>query len=256
MSQDAKRKGALILTEARSGSNWLGSLTNSTGLLGKSEEWLARKALGRKFDSLRSQDYLDRAVEASSTENGVFCIKVFPKHLHRFHIQDGTDVLQYMYDAYDVQLVRLIRRDTVRQAVSLAKGFQTKQWTSGHDTHRSAAYDFEAIGRAYMTIVQSNAFWEAYLALRGLDAVTVYYEDMVGDPMPYVRAVAEHAGITDLPEIASNLRVQRDAISEEWRERFLEEVSQRSIVGLQAPSGPYKRSMRNFLRFLRGRNLK
>lgn len=48
-------KGVAILTEARSGSEWLGSLTNSTGTFGNSAEWLDTINLGFKpksFDEL------------------------------------------------------------------------------------------------------------------------------------------------------------------------------------------------------------
>nr|WP_234896545.1 hypothetical protein [Sinorhizobium meliloti] len=36
-------RGYLLLTEARSGSNWLGSLVNGAGNMGRSSEWLSPK---------------------------------------------------------------------------------------------------------------------------------------------------------------------------------------------------------------------
>jgi len=39
-------KGLLLLTEARSGSSWLGNAARRTGVLGKSGEWLSPGVLG------------------------------------------------------------------------------------------------------------------------------------------------------------------------------------------------------------------
>lgn len=250
------KKGVLVLTEGRSGSNWLGSLTNSTERLGKSDEWFAPKGLGRRTQKIPAQDHISTALERASTSNDFFCIKLFPSHLHWFDQRHGIDLLHHFVTYHDVRLIRLERRDRYRQAISYSKGLQTKQWTSGRDRRREPIYDFGQICRCFFLIERSYAYWESYLNLRNLKADLFEYETLVSNPQPYVNALAVHAGETDLPAPETNLKVQRDDRTEEWLERFQVDVARNGIVSHSTPARPYRRTLSNLARFFMGRQMK
>lgn len=248
-------KGVLILTEGRSGSNWLGSLTSKTALMGKSEEWLSSSNVRKGTKTRSAVEYLDDVVNLAATENDFFSIKVFPKHLHRFQRTANIDAVKYLYDRHDVRLIRLIRKDTFRQALSYGRGLQTRQWTSSKTAKREAHYDFKLFCSCFFLIRQSYAFWDAYIQFRGWPCEVMYYEDMVKDPTPYVKCVAEHANV-EMPDIPhSSLEIQRDDLTEEWLKRFKEQIAS-DHTALSLPNGPFPRTGLNFARFMAERPLK
>lgn len=59
------------------------------------------------------------------------------------------------------------------------------------------------------------------------------------------------------PEAAkSDLLVQRDSTTEEWVQRFRQDVATRDVLGDAAFVQPSKRSFSNFIRFLRKSQMK
>lgn len=251
-------KGVFILTEGRSGSTWLGSLTNATGVLGRSGEWLDEHRLpDADAATLSAAEYADRVIARGASENDFFSVKIFPRHLFWFQRRYGVDFIAHAMGLHDVRLMRLTRRDRVRQAISFARAMQSKQWTSRRDTPQAEpVYDFERIARCYFLIRRSYAFWDSYALLRGIEAPEFVYEDMLASPEPYVRAVADHAGLADLPPVETDLKIQRDAVSDAWRARFLEEAATADLVPLAAGSRAKARTVSNLGRFLSGQEMK
>jgi len=179
-------KGVAILTEARSGSEWLGSLTNSTGLLGKSAEWLDTANLGCKPKSF--DDLMSAVIDRGATANGTFAVKLFPRHLHWSQARYGADFLAECSRRHSMGLVLLERRDRLRQAISYCRAKASGCWKSTMDgADLVPRYDFAGICQAYFLIEQSYAFWEAYLRLADLAYDHFFYEDLLDDPRPYVR---------------------------------------------------------------------
>lgn len=248
-------KGSLILTEGRSGSNWLISLTNGTNVLGVGGEWFSNSFL-KDWKEKTQTGLVDRALANASTPNGYFCVKLFPAHLHLVQIRYGFDLLKHFVDTFDVNLVRLTRADRFRQAISYARGLQTNQWTRFSKVKGEARYDFDMICRCYFLISRSDAYWDAYLGIRNLDSSSFVYEDLLDDPRSFVDCLADHAGcqVNQIPQ--SKLSIQRDGLTEEWLARFTEDVRQRGIVEQSAPSRQPRASASNLLRLLRGAALK
>jgi len=257
-------KGVLILTEGRSGSTWLGTLANSTGVLGQSAEWLDRL---RREPAMRRLDGPAHAAEVIARASGAgadgqcggefFSVKLFPRHLFRFHRRYGLDFIRHVAGRHEVLAVRLTRRDRLAQAISYARAMQSRQWTSRKDTPRSEpVYDFERICRSYLLIQRSCTFWESYCTLRGLPAQEFVYEDLLASPQPWLRHLADHAGIAELPDVASDLRIQRSETAEAWRVRFLAEAARASLPDLARDARPRSRTPLNLARFLLGREMK
>lgn len=253
--QVQKGRGSLILTEGRSGSNWLISLTNGTGFLGNSGEWFSSWFLRDEMPRTQ-EELIDRVLSKSSTDNGYFCVKIFPAHVHFIQIKFGFDLIKYFIDHYDTNLIRLIRRDRFRQAISYARGVQTKQWTRNNPAKAEASYDYDLICRCYFLLSRSDAYWNAYFGLRQLELECFVYEDLLDDPRKFVDCIANHCGgrVSSLPK--SKHSIQRDALTEEWLARFVEDVDRKGIVEPSTPSRQPPATLSNLARLVRGRPLK
>ena len=249
-------KGALILTEGRSGSNWLGTSAASTGLLGVSKEWVDPSILGVKPKRLSADQYINKIVESAATDNGFFTIKLFPRHLHWFHMQYGVDIIKQLRERHDLVVILLTREDTIRQAISFSKGIQTGQWTSRKQGNATPKYDFEQICRAYFTIRRSYDFWKSYVDIQSIDHLSFTYEQLLPDGKQFMEAMARHASVEDLPDYITDLKIQRNSKTEEWYEKFLCDIAEKDFVDCTTPSRPHPTSFSNFIKFLRSRQMK
>jgi trehalose 2-sulfotransferase len=251
-----RRRGTLILTEGRSGSNWLGSLTKATGVLGNSEEWFARWAWPKDLKKAPCHTYIDAMIAKASTPNGYFCANIFPAHPHYFNVIYGQDLVQFLIDRFECNILLLDRRDRMRQAVSYARGIQTEQWKSSGAAKREAAYNAMMIARCFFLVNQSYEFWRAYTAIRGIKVTHFTYEDLVGAPYPFVQSIAEHANETVdiIPE--SPLKIQRDELTEVWLERFQKELPSLNITEASTPQRQPRPDPANLVRMLTGKRLK
>ena len=247
-------RGVAILTEARSGSEWLGSLTNNTGRMGKSAEWLGVPDLGFLPASL--DELLDAVIEKGATPNDRFAVKLFARHLRWAQELYGGDFLQALRERHQVELIFLERRDRLRQAVSYARAIMTGRWKSNSvRTTGAESYDFAAIYRAYFYIERGYAFWHAYLRLMGLEHQHFFYEDLLADPKPFLDAMASLQGVAFEGDFKTELNIQRDGRTEEWMRRFQEEAQQSGLV-LGLIDAPAPRTFENMRRFLKKEPLK
>lgn len=241
-------KGVAILTEARSGSNWLGSLANGTGVLGQSDELLDPALLGsspRDMEGLVSD-----VVAKGSTPNGRFAVKIFPRHLMWVQDRYDADFIATMRGRSDLGLVLVKRRDRLGQAISLVRSMQTGKWTSASTASSIETYSFKNVGIACLKIERAYAFWEAYLHLHDLEHEILCYEDLVDDPSPYVAALARHLDVPVPAVPDSTFRIQRDAVTEEWRARYKEDLHRLGFLRQIRTGGP-TRNLRNLVDFFR-----
>lgn len=249
------RRGVILLTEGRSGSNWVGSLAGNASL-GNSGEWLDSSQLGvspRKVDF----DTFSQAVLAKGSSDGNdFFVKVFPQHLFSLRRFYKQDFIRTCLEREQTQLLILTRRDRLRQAISFSRGLQSQQWTSRREAKAEPEYDFDQICRCYFLIGRSYDFWDSYAAAQDLPVQRFVYEDLVPDPSPFLRAVADAMGKPAPQKAESELKIQRDATTEEWVERFKADMRVRDILDNLTPSRPARRTLSNLTRFLRARQLK
>lgn len=249
-------KGVVILTEGRSGSNWLGSLISGTDTLGISREWFSPHGLGDTPAPATGENLVQDVLIRASTPNGFFAIKLFPAHVHRFDQIYQYDLIHSLNSQHDLLFIRLTREDRIRQAVSYARGLQTNQWTASQKNKIEALYDFETICRCYFMIDRSYSYWESYCDLRKLNHIHFSYEQMLPNPRPFVDAVAAHAGVENVILPKSRHSIQRDEKTEEWVMRFQEELKVSDIVRASTTHRPANRTLSNLARFAGGRHLK
>ena len=209
-------RGYLICSEHRSGSTLLCQWLASTGALGRPEEYFAttESAVAVERDPSLLADVLARA----TTANGVWGIKLFSQQF------DQTMAARWVERLPRPRFVYLERRDLLGQAISLVRARQTRAYLAHESQRAEPRYDTRAIARQLRRLAEANARWRLYLARNGTEVLWLHYEDMVRDPAATVRAVADHVGVAEPAVIDARLigvTVQRDAITDEWRARFV-----------------------------------
>jgi LPS sulfotransferase NodH len=129
--------------------------------------------------------------------------------------------------------VHLERRDVLGQAISLVRALQTSQFRAHHTPQGEPRYDRAAINDWMVNLIRDQARWRFHFVRNGIEPVRLVYEDVIADPGGAVRAVVEALGLggaftADLSRI--QVTVQRDAINEAWRRRFLAEASDPNVL--------------------------
>jgi LPS sulfotransferase NodH len=243
-------KGYILLSEARSGSSWLCSIANATGEMGKATETLGRRYLGASANRVSPEEFFRLVLEGSSTANGRFGMKIFPKHLKWAQSQFGFDFIAKCQAEHDVKVVQLRRSDRIAQAISLHRARNTSQWTSDKPQVREPRYKFEEICSAYFQIAESETFWRSYCELRQLEVETFFYEDLRDDPSPFLTALAAHLDVSRPAETSSELSVQSDKTTDQWRCRFEEDARSRGVFVADRAQTTAPRTMKNLFRFL------
>lgn len=219
MDTTSRQRGYAILGTPRSGSSHLCRLVTSTGVLGKPREYLN---LSHEAGLFRDYPYPEHDIwekirVVSRTENGVFAVKAFYGQFGRFDPQD------IQHNILTLPIVFLTRNDSLGQALSLAKALQTAQWSSRHVEAREAPkYDVELIDTCLNQILHHEVTLRYIFAVNGTEPLHLIYEDFVEDPTGTVRRIGMLLGIDDISiQPQSPLLVQRDAVNEEWRQRYI-----------------------------------
>jgi LPS sulfotransferase NodH len=82
----------------------------------------------------------------------------------------------------NLRYISIVRRDTVRQAVSWVRAIQTDVWMETGSEMRPAMpeppFDFDTTGHLVREIERHNAAWEAYFREAGVAPFRVVYEEL------------------------------------------------------------------------------
>jgi trehalose 2-sulfotransferase len=182
--------------------------------------------------------YLTWAIDQGTTPNGVFGAKLmwgylgdFADLLRGIDGMAGLPVPELLARAFPgLRYVQMTRRDKVRQAVSLWKAVQTQAWREDRDAaDRPAvepAFSFGAINYLVRLLTAHDASWDAYFLGLGRAPLKVTYEELASDAEPVVRRVLAHLGMEPPAGFAVEappLKVQADAVSEDWVRRYHEQ---------------------------------
>lgn len=224
-----ERQRVVILFTPRSGSSWFGDLLSSTTVLGKPDEFLnqdVNQEVIRKFGARTEADYLNALETNASSDNGVFSMEVIWGHLELSEI----DLLNYYRDA---RFIYLRRKDILAQAVSLMLATETGVFHSVEGESAKAQAEtgarlvssekaFGGIRRWWGHLQNYECLSEVQFAIRDIDPLRLYYEDLVEDPMDAVRRVRSHVGVP--PDAGrtpnSGHTPVRSKINEELAKRF------------------------------------
>lgn len=248
----------LICAAPRSGSYLLCEALRNTGLAGWPDEYLDTEAVSSSArDALPpSPGYvwhewrdtppswstaadirvtLHRVLEKGTTANGVFGAKAlwdqfagFVDKLQEFpeyHNLAAPALMPALFP--NLRYIRLIRRDKVRQAISLWRAFQTNQWAwlAGQPAPSNVelSFNYDHIAFMHHLIIEAEAAWQQYFADCGVTPLVIWYEDLVQRYEATALEVLRYLDIpvpTDLTFGPRYLRQQADAHSEEWIRLF------------------------------------
>jgi len=226
-------RGYAICFSGRSGSNVLCQYLSSTGLLGHPLEYFnsaARRALGYPDFPDEPEKQIDWVLTTGATANGIFGIKVHPVQFDL--VAESIDWTRMLPN---LAFVLLKRRDLLGQAISNLRANQTQQWRSTATSQGAAVYDGNRIYENLRGAAQQYARWDVFFARNGIDPTTIWYEDMVADAQAAVDKVALLFGLqgqTPIKHERIDLKIQRDALTEEWRARFLQEFRKLAVLDL------------------------
>ena len=256
-----RNKGVIILSQGRSGTNWLKSISNATGQMGKTEEWLSFNKLSKPIKSYSTQSFYDHALQNASTENGRFSLKIFPRDMHLTRESFGLDFVRKCMQEQDVKLYLLTREDRVLQAISRLKSDQTNIWHAQEgqaqkEPQRQLRYNFRKLCLYYFEIGRQFEFWRSYLAINQFEHETFTYESLLPNPAPFFESTAKHLDVPPPTRYESAFKIQRDAITEDWCQRFSEDIKAHGVhpgtYHLRQPNA----TLSNALKLLTGRPFK
>jgi trehalose 2-sulfotransferase len=226
---DVEMRGYAICGERRSGSNFLCSLLASTGVLGIPTEYFSVEAMRHRGIADYPADpegQVQSILRLGATPNGIYGVKL---HSVEFDAVKGT---RWAERLPSLSFVCLDRLDVLGQAISWVRASQTDQWTSFLSPEGQPTYDRDRINNAMSRILNGQARWRYYLARNGLPVLHFTYEGVASAPQETVDAIARLMGLTEKPRIDfSKVRfeMQRDALNDEWRKRFLAESRDLSL---------------------------
>jgi LPS sulfotransferase NodH len=225
----------LIATTPRTGSFLLCEGLAATGLAGVPQEYAAPEdvASWRDFHGCTTHaEYFFRFPDLCRTPNGVFGAKLmWPQY-----VAWGRDARHYLRSNMSTpdiirtltgppHVVRLVRRDVLRQAISWVRAQATGVWSRRRGAPVSAGrglpeYDPVLLRQAVNRLEHQNRNWEAAFSLSDSPTLTVVYEDLTEAYVATVARVLDFLGLpwdAKLPE--PSLSRQADDITEHWVER-------------------------------------
>jgi LPS sulfotransferase NodH len=190
-------------------------------------------------------DYLEWALNAGTTPNGVFGAKLmwgylgdFAQLLRGIEGMAGRALPDLLERAFPgLRYIQITRRDKVRQAVSLWKAVQTQAWKQEPGEEGTPivepVFSFRAINYLVRLLTAHDASWDAYFLGLGYEPLTITYEELAESTEAVVFRVLDHLGIPapdGLVVGGAGLSVQADEVSERWVARV-----QEHLIALEAP---------------------
>lgn len=215
------KHGYLICTTPRSGSTYLCDLLRSTGQLGNPHEyfsaWMMQR-LGRPHRYGSIAEHLEFVHTHGCTPNGVFAAKIFR---YNIEVLSPAAVMAAMENP---PILFLERMDLLGQAISFARSAVTRAFRADDADARTPTYDPVVIRGYLEMLIRDNAALRLWFARQGIAPLHVAYEDLVAEPQTVIDRIARQLGVTEgvmIDPAALRLRVQRDELNAQWRERFL-----------------------------------
>jgi LPS sulfotransferase NodH len=243
------RLSYLVCATERSGSTLLCELLGATGIAGRPEEYFEYlDATGRArqpreyFDAdtdpeilellpalpppLAPRDWdaqLADALVRGTTPNGVFGAKMMWAHLPDFLAHAEPEQVL----GEPLRWIHVGREDKLAQAISLWRAVQTARWRAADREGSEPVFHAGAIAALIRRLEDHERAWRDWFAERGIEPLEIPYETLAADPHATVCKVLSHVDLdTDGIEIpAPPMSRQADSRSQEWVERFRDEVA-------------------------------
>jgi LPS sulfotransferase NodH len=130
----------------------------------------------------------------------------------------------------DVKVIRLVRKNKLRQAVSAWRAATSGVWHNppgAPPDGQHPGYERDAIVTLMMQLLAEDWLWERHVADAGIEALTVAYEDYIADRLGWVTEIARHVGrpLDRAPTLVDRIRPMADAWTDELEQRLLDDLS-------------------------------
>ncbi len=225
------RKSYVVAASYRCGSTYLCTRLWNTGVLGAPAEYLnvgggrmLRHVMERRLQATSPEDYFAKLLACRTSSNGVFGMKAHYNHFERA-LDWCPEMLRLLTP---VTYIYLSRRDTVAQAVSMAKAIQTNKWTSMDDDAKTVLnYDERLIGQCLEEIQGQKIGWLRWFELNNITPFVLNYEDLITNTAGAIGSVIKLLDVLDdkgcelYPPAVEKLA---DGINAEWAARFRREA--------------------------------
>lgn len=234
------RRSYAVCAVARSGSNLLTDGLHATRRAGRPNQFfcdLFEATYAEKYGLDPRTDYsgyVGGVIAATVTSNEVFGFKLMGWYLGSFMAKlratgafgDGSDFAVLRRAFPRLQLLRIRRRNKLRQAISKARAYQTGQWkVRGKEAFTNdPQFDGKLIDRCLVEIQREEETWERFFERTEAEALMINYEELSANYQQTIQAVLDFLRIR-LPRqaiIVPQTVKQSDAISVEWEQRYLE----------------------------------
>lgn len=215
----------VVMTYARCGATWLAQLLGSAGCLGRPEDWYNGKGYrdrGIAGYPLDRPGQLAKVLGEGRSANGVAGLKLSVNRVDELAGFDWAGPLA------PLAFVHLTRADRLARALSEVRAEQTGQWRSTTASRGEPRYDAAAIRAALGRQARDEARVRLYFAVNRIVPLELTYEELDADPGEAVCRIAAFLGValTAPPDHGQvTLAMQRDALNDDWRDRFLAEAA-------------------------------
>ncbi|MEM5774521.1 MAG: Stf0 family sulfotransferase, partial [Anaerolineaceae bacterium] len=215
----------------------------------------SRRALLERFGP--EVDFTDpyqhiKAALQYGTANGVFGLKlswiefeVFLRKArqllaHEENALSDAEVLNTFFPS--AKIVRLERRDKIKQAVSYSKAMQTGIWnerTGASEDYRDyvlpAEYNRDHIEALLDNLLVFDLSWQRFLKENNMPAFDILYEDLAKDYVNSMTAVCEYLCVQNIESLEPPMKRLSDKTSQAWYERFCSETAWLKDPEIQKP---------------------
>lgn len=231
-------KTIFICTLPRTGSSLLSADMRSTSALGEPREYFNQNRYDRLIDKWEVprgdlDAYITALRKRTGSDNGVVAIKLMVRHLTWLRNQgmlqgSGGDLAELADRFGGAVVVKLLRRDKLRQSISLVKARQTGKWGVKRQAKGKTKFSDDQLSKAIVDIVRWEALWEREFESSGITpTLDIAYEDIPPARDRWLLEIANALGLEDAERIVAereredvHLERQANAETEEWYDRF------------------------------------
>ena len=236
------RTSFIVCATHRSGSGLLCDALGRTGLAGKPDEFFSpkvEKKYAKKWKTTTYSDYINKLIEESTSENGVFGAKMMWTHVGYFQ-KKFSEIPKYanletqdLMDAIfpNLHYIWARRRDKVRQAVSFWKAQETGRFISYQErSPKVPKFNFKKINYLVHELKKMEQYWENYFKANGISPFIVIYEDdLEYEYKKVVKEVLAYLSIIMPDDLVfkTKFKKQSDRLSETFVRLYHEELKKR-----------------------------
>jgi LPS sulfotransferase NodH/regulator of replication initiation timing len=244
-------KTYLICATPRSGSSLISLGLARTQLAGQPDEYFDVRTFFNWTNQLGFQagnfaEYVQGLFEAR-TVAGVFgakilwydmenCFAIYPNTIPELAGKPLHEQLDRLFN--HPRYIFLVRRDRVRQAVSMVRAQQTQIWQVSADSlaekpqpAQQPYFDFNRLERVFWELTAAEQGWRDYFAASGIEPLTLVYEEFAERFEDTITDLLRYLEIDLPPDYVPPTPItqkQADALNDSWVEQYHAELKRRA----------------------------